>query len=87
MGKSPFQKRNETPNSGVSGATSLNCERSSTSAGQAKPRYARLDGFSLHADVAVPAHTRERLDPICRYLLRPPLALERLRESSGGQLM
>jgi len=24
---------------------------------------------------------------LCRYLLRPPLALERLTESSGGQLL
>ena len=31
--------------------------------------------------------TRERLEHVCRYLLRPPLALERLTESSQGQLM
>jgi Putative transposase/Transposase zinc-binding domain len=53
----------------------------------AKPRCARLEGFSLHANVALPAHAREQLEHLCRYLLRPPLALERLTESSGGQLL
>jgi hypothetical protein len=43
----------------------------------AKPRCARLKGFSLHADVGVPAHARGRLEHLCRYLLRSPLALER----------
>ena len=52
-----------------------------------KPRYARLAGFSLHANVFVAAHAREQLEHLCRYLLRPPRALERLTESSGGQLL
>ena len=52
-----------------------------------KRRCARLEGYSLHADVAVPAQARERLEHVCRYLLRPPLALERLTESSHGQLL
>ncbi len=38
----------------------------------AKPRCAGLEGFSLHANVAVPAHARERLEHLCRYLLRSP---------------
>jgi Putative transposase len=50
----------------------------------AKLRCARLEGFSLHVNVAVPAHAREQLEHLCRYLLRPPLATERLTESSGG---
>jgi hypothetical protein len=37
--------------------------------------------------VAVPALARERLGHVCRYLLRPALTGERLRESSGGQLL
>jgi hypothetical protein len=53
----------------------------------AKPRCARLEGFSLHANVALPAHARAQLEHLCRYLLRPPLALERLTASSGGQLL
>ena len=53
----------------------------------AKLRCARREGFSLHANVALPAHAREQLEHLCRYLLRPPLATERLTESSGGQLL
>lgn len=52
-----------------------------------KPRCARLEGFSLHANVALPAHAREQLEHLCRYLLRPPLALHRLTEPSTGQLL
>jgi len=51
------------------------------------PRWARLEGFSLHANVALPAHAREGREHLCRYLLRPPLALERLTESSAGQVL
>jgi hypothetical protein len=50
-------------------------------------RSARLEGFSLHADVAVPARRRDQLEKLCRYIVRPPLALERLTESTGGQLL
>jgi Putative transposase len=50
-------------------------------------RAARLEGFSLHADVAVPARRRDQLEKLCRYIVRPPLALDRLTESSGGQLL
>ena len=45
------------------------------------------DRRSLHADVAVPAPRRDQLERVCRYILRPPLALERLTESTGGQLL
>jgi hypothetical protein len=50
-------------------------------------RSARLEGFSLHADVAVPARRRDQLERLVRYLVRPPLALDRLTESPGGQLL
>ena len=50
-------------------------------------RSARLEGFSLHADVAVPARRRDQLERLVRYLVRPPLAVERLTESPGGQLL
>ena len=36
-------------------------------------------GFSLHAATRVPAGDRQRLEHLCRYLLRPPLAAARLR--------
>jgi hypothetical protein len=48
-------------------------------------RSARLEGFSLHADVAVRAGRRDQLERLVRYLVRPPLALDRLTESTGGR--
>jgi Putative transposase len=45
----------------------------------------RLEGFSLHADVAVPGRRRDQLEKVCRYIVRPPLAVARLTESTGGQ--
>jgi hypothetical protein len=42
-------------------------------------RHARLSPRSLHA--------RARLEHLCRYLLRPPLARERLTESAHGPLL
>src|SRR5262249_12777716 len=53
---------------------------------QQKPRCARLEGFSLHANVAVAPHARDHLEHLCRCLRRPPLTLERLTESSHGHL-
>jgi hypothetical protein len=38
------------------------------------PRHAQLAGFDLHANVAVPATDRSRLEQLCRYLLRPAVA-------------
>jgi hypothetical protein len=35
----------------------------------------------------VPAHARAGFEPLCRYLLRPPLALERLTESARWQVV
>ena len=52
-----------------------------------KPRCAHREGFSLHANVALEGRAREQLEHLCRYLLRPPLALDRLTESSHGQLV
>jgi hypothetical protein len=42
-------------------------------------RKARIDGFDLDAEVAVHEHERDRLEYLCRYVLRPPLALDRLK--------
>ena len=50
------------------------------------PRCVRHGGMSLHADVAVPAHDRKRLERLCRYGARPPLALDRLEATSDGRL-
>jgi hypothetical protein len=42
--------------------------------------------MSLHADVAVPAHDRRRLERLCRYMARPPLAADRLEATPDGRL-
>jgi len=50
------------------------------------PRCVREGGMSLHADVAVPANDRRRLERLCRYVARPPLALDRLEAMPDGRL-
>jgi hypothetical protein len=42
--------------------------------------------MSLHADVAVPARDRRRLERLCRYVARPPIANHRLEERADGRL-
>ncbi len=51
------------------------------------PRQAQLDGFDLHANVWVPPNNRARLEQLCRYLLRPPLAQDRLRLRPDGRVL
>ncbi len=43
-----------------------------------RSRCANIGGVSLHANVAVPARDRKRLERLCRYVARPPIATERL---------
>ena len=50
------------------------------------PRCVREGGMSLHADVAVPGSDRRRLERLCRYVARPPLALDRLEAMADGRL-
>jgi hypothetical protein len=45
---------------------------------EASPWTPQHGGMSLHAAVAVPARDRQRLERLCRYLARPPLANGRL---------
>jgi len=49
------------------------------------PRHAHLVGFDLHANVEVPAADRPRLEQLCRYLLRPAVAQDRLRLLDDGR--
>ena len=51
------------------------------------PRHAHLAGFDLHANVAVPAADRPRLEQLCRYLLRPAVAEDRLRLLADGRIV
>ncbi len=48
--------------------------------------HARSNGFDLHAGLVVPAGERERLDRVCRYALRPPVARDRLSVTDAGQV-
>jgi len=50
------------------------------------PRHAHLDGFDLHANVEAPAADRARLEQLCRYLLRPAVAQDRLRLLEDGRI-
>jgi len=52
----------------------------------ASPRVPEHRGMSLHADVAVPARDRRRLERLCCYAARPPLANDRLEEHPDGRL-
>jgi hypothetical protein len=49
-------------------------------------RCARSRGFSLHAGVSVPGQDRKRLERLCRYIARPPIARERLTVLDDGRL-
>ncbi len=51
------------------------------------PCCASVAGFSFHAGVCVPAQDRLRLERLCRYAGRPPLAAERLSLLPDGRLL
>ena len=50
------------------------------------PRQAHLEGFDLHANVCVSGNDRAGVERLCRYILRPPFAQERLRLRSDGRI-
>jgi hypothetical protein len=50
-------------------------------------RCASASGVSLHANVEVPARDRRRLERLCRYVARPPIATERLTRLEDGRLL
>ena len=51
------------------------------------PCHARHDGFDLPAGVLVPAKDRARLERVCRYALRPPLAADRVRRAGDSEVI
>ena len=51
------------------------------------PRCANVGGVSLHADVCAPARDRKRLERLCRYVSRPPIASERLSRLTDGRVL
>ena len=46
-----------------------------------------VGGFSLHANVAVHADDKPRLERLARYCARPPIATERLERLADGRLL
>ena len=51
------------------------------------PRCASVSGFSVHANVCIPARARRQLEKLCRYAARPPVATERLSRLPDGRLL
>jgi hypothetical protein len=50
-------------------------------------RCASVGGVSLHANVAVPARDRRRLERLARYVARPPVSTQRLSRLDDGRLL
>ena len=73
------------PNTGKRNRTWGGCGESQEPEPSAR-RCANVDGFSVHANVSLPAHQRAKLENLCRYMLRPPLAVERLERLASGHL-
>jgi hypothetical protein len=51
------------------------------------PRCASVNGFSLHANTAIPAHRRDQLERLIRYTGRGAVSLERLTQDANGDLI
>ena len=51
------------------------------------PLQAHLDGFDLHAAVAVEAGDRDRLERLCRYVLRPTVVEDRVELREDGKVL
>jgi len=47
---------------------------------------ANVSGFSLHANVCIPAKARRQLENLCRYVARPAVATERLSVLEDGRV-
>jgi hypothetical protein len=58
-----------------------------TAAPPKRRRQARLGGFDLHANTSVQAKNRPKLERLCRYLLRPPVAEDRLSFAPDGSVL
>ncbi len=50
-------------------------------------RCASLDGFSLHANTAIKAWQRERLENLVSYMCRPPISTDRLKLRDDGDVV
>lgn len=43
-------------------------------------------GFSLHAGIDIEPHQRPKLERLCRYVSRPPVAVDRMALTASGQV-
>lgn len=50
------------------------------------PRCASFDGYNVHANVSLAAQDRTGLERLCRYILRPPLAVDRIERMPDGRV-
>jgi len=46
----------------------------------------KVSGFSLHAGVSAQAHQRDKLERLCRYVSRPPIATNRLSLTPSNKI-
>ena len=53
---------------------------------ESSDRVAKVSGFSLHAGVMAESHERKKLEHLCRYITRPPIAEQRLSLTSTGNV-
>jgi len=49
-------------------------------------RCAFVEGYNLHANVRIGANDRQGLEHLARYLSRPPIAVDRLKQLDDGRL-
>ncbi len=54
--------------------------------GEGRNGAAQSGGFSLHAGLDIQCGQRAKLERLCRYVSRPPVAVERLALSASGQV-
>jgi hypothetical protein len=62
-------------------------EGSQTEPVRAPRCHAQCQGFDLHAGIVAPAGHARRLERLCRYALRPPVADDRLQVTSDGHVV
>jgi hypothetical protein len=48
---------------------------------------AKIAGFSLHDGTACEVHKRSKLERLCRYITRPPIATKRLSLDERGRVV
>jgi len=51
------------------------------------PLLATMYGFSLHAGTVCEVHQRSKLERLCRYITRPPVATKRLSVDDHGRVV